>query len=372
MISYKRWINPKFIGLRSEWPNKFIGDRRNFWSATGRGALDYLINNMRHKEHSGVMLPAFVAEGVILPFQKNKIPIHFYKLNKDLSPNLDSIQNIVKYHPEAHMIVVIHYFGIEIRNLDDICNLAETSGLMLIEDCAQALGSKGRNGVYLGCSGDVSLFSFPKSVPVPYGCLLVINNTSKLPFLLKEAHYRKSTLSGLALVAHRYYIDLQGYMSRAPKYQANLMQSFSKLIYLVYYKAICEMKNPAPIDTESSSVIMRFDYQNMINQRYQNLLYLHENIPSHIVLNFTLFDDMVLTGFPLILDNRNYVKKELKKRGIDALSYVRSWSYVPVNSDDFVHEKDILSRHLLLPISENYSVREMKYIVHCLKDIIQC
>lgn len=371
MISYKRWKNPKFLCGKSDWLPQFIGTRRHFWSATGRGALDYALSNLMLHKPGGVLLPSFVAEGVILPFMKNRISVYFYALNPDLSPSIDSINGLIKQHPDVKMMVVIHYFGVEIMNLDNVCSLAKEHGIVLVEDCAHALGSKGREGCYLGGRGDIALFSFPKSVPVPYGCLIIINDNSKFIQASVMIQYYESALWKLALILHRSFIAFQGSMLSRKRKFSRAMGIISKFLYLGYYKSICKMKNPGPIDSESMAMIKKFDYSGMIRQRRINALFLNNSIPSHLKFGFSLYDGLVMTGYPIMIENRDRVKKQLKMQGIEALAYTRAWNYIPDNATkDFNNETNILSHHLLLPISENYTLEDMKTVVKCLKEVI--
>jgi len=60
--------------------------------------------------------------------------------------------------PNTKAISVVHFLGISVRMLDVIA-LAESHGLMVIEDCALALGSR-YAGTHVGLFGDVGCFSF--------------------------------------------------------------------------------------------------------------------------------------------------------------------------------------------------------------------
>ncbi|MFO0768789.1 MAG: DegT/DnrJ/EryC1/StrS family aminotransferase [Nitrospiraceae bacterium] len=69
---------------------------------------------------------------------------------------------------------VIHYYGI--LDLTEILALCRRHRLAaLIEDCAMALYSR-REGRPVGGDGDVAVFSLWKSVAMPFGGALVVNN----------------------------------------------------------------------------------------------------------------------------------------------------------------------------------------------------
>jgi perosamine synthetase len=70
-------------------------------------------------------------------------------------------------------VYVMHYFGFP-QPLEALKHLCDDHGLYLIEDCALSLFSRD-GAVPLGSLGDVSIFSFPKSLPVPDEGVVVMN-----------------------------------------------------------------------------------------------------------------------------------------------------------------------------------------------------
>ena len=56
-------------------------------------------------------------------------------------------------------VIAVHFFGMPCE-LEAIRELCDNRGLVLIEDCAQALGAKTRSGVQVGTVGDFGCFSF--------------------------------------------------------------------------------------------------------------------------------------------------------------------------------------------------------------------
>jgi len=66
-----------------------------------------------------------------------------------------------KIGPRTRAIYVIHYFG-HPQPLTELREIADRSGLLLIEDCALALLSCDERGVPLGMTGDAAIFSFTK------------------------------------------------------------------------------------------------------------------------------------------------------------------------------------------------------------------
>ena len=70
--------------------------------------------------------------------------------------------------PRTRALYVIHPFGWP-QPLQEIDAWRRKQGLLLIEDCALALFSSSADGSPIGLTGDVSVFSFPKSLATPDG-----------------------------------------------------------------------------------------------------------------------------------------------------------------------------------------------------------
>ena len=75
---------------------------------------------------------------------------------------------------QTRAVLIIHYFGFPqpIHKIREICNKKD---VLLIEDCAHALfSSHGEEAI--GSEGDLAIFSLRKTLPLPEGGGLLINN----------------------------------------------------------------------------------------------------------------------------------------------------------------------------------------------------
>ena len=76
-----------------------------------------------------------------------------------------------------------------------------------------------------------------------------------------------------------------------------------------------------------------------------------------------------LPGYPLFSENRSVLRKYLKKRGVDTLSYKRFWFLVPKEEKKFFqNDLKIYESHLLLPINENISKNDLQQIINLLNE----
>src|SRR3990172_9599332 len=97
----------------------------------------------------------FIATNTVILEQGAK-PV-FADINyEDLNINPKSIEEKITKKTKA--IIVVHYGGNPV-DLDEIRKIGKKYGLPVIEDAAQALGSKYK-GEYIGAEGDIVCFSF--------------------------------------------------------------------------------------------------------------------------------------------------------------------------------------------------------------------
>ncbi|MCP4650961.1 MAG: hypothetical protein GY853_12915 [PVC group bacterium] len=121
-----------------------------------------------------VILPAYTASTLVVAIQKAGLkPVLCDISLDDFNLNADLLKQVVTEKTLA--IIGVHMFGIVDTALADIKK--QFPEVIIIEDCAQAMGSK-INGEFVGRMSDVSLFSFNrgKNIPTYGGGCLGVNN----------------------------------------------------------------------------------------------------------------------------------------------------------------------------------------------------
>jgi dTDP-4-amino-4,6-dideoxygalactose transaminase len=95
--------------------------------------------------------------------------------------NLDSASVEASIGPKTRAICVVHYAGYP-ASLSELRSIADRHGLVLIEDCAHALGASYRNQP-IGTVGDFSIFSFQaiKHMTTVDGGVLTMRDADLLP-----------------------------------------------------------------------------------------------------------------------------------------------------------------------------------------------
>ncbi|MCW1843781.1 DegT/DnrJ/EryC1/StrS family aminotransferase [Prosthecomicrobium hirschii] len=120
---------------------------------------------------------------------------------------IDPDDVIRKISPRTRAIMVVHLYG-HPCNMDAIVQIARKHGVFVIEDCAEALGTK-YNGRHVGTFGDIATFSFfgNKTITTGEGGMVVTNDAT-----LSDRAIR---FKGQGLAVHReYWHDVVGYNYR--------------------------------------------------------------------------------------------------------------------------------------------------------------
>lgn len=112
-----------------------------------------------------------------------------------------------KITPKTKAIIAVHLYGCPCE-MDALVSICKENNIFLIEDCAEAIGTKYK-GRYVGSIGDVSTFSFfgNKTITTGEGGMVVTNDNTLYDRLV---HFK-----GQGLAKHReYWHDVIGYNYR--------------------------------------------------------------------------------------------------------------------------------------------------------------
>ena len=118
-----------------------------------------------------------------------------------------------KITPKTKAIMVVHLYG-HAAEMYDIQEIAREDNLFIVEDCAEAFGTK-YCGEHVGQFGDIAAYSFfgNKTITTGEGGMVVTNNETLYERALK--------LKGQGLAKHReYWHDTVGYNYRMTNIQA--------------------------------------------------------------------------------------------------------------------------------------------------------
>ena len=178
-LSQGKWLNKfenKFL--------KFINSRGKAFALTsGASALELIAGVLNLKNNDEIIIPSHTYCATALPFTRYNVKIRWVDINKDdFTIDVNHLKKIINKKTKA--IIAVHLYGLpcEINKIKKICDKKK---IILIEDCAQSLGSKIKNK-YVGTFGDMAIFSFHQQknmTTLGEGGMLVVNNKKFQKFI---------------------------------------------------------------------------------------------------------------------------------------------------------------------------------------------
>lgn len=144
---------------------------------SGRSGLMAILSSLGLEKGSEVLLQAFTCNAAPNPVIWSGLKPVFVDVDKNTF-NIDVEDLKKKITPKSKAVIVQHTFGLA-AEMDEIIKICQENSLILIEDCAHALGAeyKGRK---VGTFGKVAFFSFSrdKVISSVYGGAVATNDPS--------------------------------------------------------------------------------------------------------------------------------------------------------------------------------------------------
>ena len=214
LIEKKDWImGEDVLNFEQNFKN-FVSSKFCVSVNSGTDALELSLKALGVKSGDKVIVPSFsffaTSEAVL---KIGAIPIYCDINRKNLNIDVKRLHN--KVDKKTKSIIPVHLFG-NPANLEEIIAFAKKYDLSIIEDVAQAFGSKLDNK-YLGTFGDVGCFSFYPTKNLggfgDGGCVVTNNQdiAEKIDYLRNHGQTKK------------YYHEFVGYNSRMDNIQAKIL-----------------------------------------------------------------------------------------------------------------------------------------------------
>jgi dTDP-4-amino-4,6-dideoxygalactose transaminase len=317
---------------------KFIGTKYCVSLGNGTDALEIAINSLELKKNSEVIIPnntwISTAEAVV----SNNLKVVFCDVNlDDYSICLNDLKK--KINKKTSAIIPVHLYGIA-TNITAIKKIIAKKNIKIIEDCAQAHGAMLKNKM-VGSIGDVGCFSFfPGKNLGAYGDGgALVTNSKKI--YLKSMRLRNH--GALKKYDHKF----SGRNSRLDTIQAGILN-----IKLKNYKKVIKIRN-------------------LLANIYFNELKKLKNIELFKLdkKNLNVFHQFVIRT-----DDRNELKKYLEKNNIQTMIH---YPYMLNELKFFKNRKKLIKSYnlgkkiLSLPISEEHTEKEIKFITSKIKRFYQ-
>jgi len=192
-LIFMPWKWKSGLAVNKEFEDRFknyLGVKYAFSFNSGRSSLFAILKSLDLRKKDEVLLQAFTCNAVPNPILWAGLNPIYVDCNKD-NFNIDIHDLKKKINSKTKALIVQHTFGLP-SNIEEIIFIVRQNNLILIEDCAHALGAE-YNSKKVGTFGDVAFFSFSrdKVISSVYGGIAVTDNPL-LAEKIKEAQSRFS------------------------------------------------------------------------------------------------------------------------------------------------------------------------------------
>ncbi len=352
---------------------------------SGRTAIFHGLRVLGVAAGERVLVPAFNCASLVEPILRHGAKAAFYKVNTDCSADFDDIERRIDAKTRA--IVVIHYFGFPER-LDRFREVCRTRGLYLIEDCAHVLAGEAAS-IPLGATGDVSVFSWRKFLPVGDGGQLVINN----PTLTTDVRLDKPSV----VVRVKAVKDAVDRILESPNALARGASVLWRLPSMARRRRSAAVPDAAsesvagattaaneldlgcpftlvnlPMSPFSRFVADHIDLSPIIEQRRSNYLYIRRLVgalPGVVPLFKDLPDGVCPLAFPFFVEDRKDFHLRLRSKGIPA----STWGGVihpDLPLEEFPESRVLYDGLIYLPVHQSLTVHEMDTMGRVVRDAL--
>ncbi len=139
---------------------------------SGSAALCAAARGLKQIDRKQLLAPSYNCGGEIEPFVREGFDVDIYRVDHTGRVDLSDLES--RLQRSRQVVLTTHYFGFA-TDMEPVRALCRAKDAYLLEDCAHAFMSSNCDG-YLGDTGDLSIFSFKKSLPTPDGGCLILNN----------------------------------------------------------------------------------------------------------------------------------------------------------------------------------------------------
>jgi len=155
---------------------KYLGVKYAFSFNSGRSALLAILKALDLKKGEEVLAQAFTCNAAVNPIIWSGLKPVYLDCDEDTF-NIDSKDLFKKITPKSKVVMIQHTFG-KPAEINEILEICQKNNLILIEDCAHALGAE-YNGQKVGVFGKAGFFSFSRDKVISsiYGGMAVTNDS---------------------------------------------------------------------------------------------------------------------------------------------------------------------------------------------------
>ncbi len=307
-----------------------------------------------------ILIPAYVPEGIIAPFQIHGCEIFMYDLKPDLSPDYSQFESILKQE-NISLAVVIHYFGIlmPIQEGQKLCSQYHS---ILVEDLAHLLAGPESPA---GKTGDVVLFSLPKIIGLPDGAPILIRNgliqagTLKYDFDFRWIYYVFEQILRLFVVN---VTDMRFF----PVWIKVKAEQIFGMLFNSYNTLMSYFHHPNRMSMISKKLLERTDFEKIIENRAYAFKRLHEELKNSKFekLDIKTIEKHAYFGYPIMVKNREDFLNAMQKRGIKLMTLHYKWSFFKESQkSQYPNAYNFMNHHVIFPVCDHLDQEDVKEVI---------
>jgi len=339
--------------------------------ATGRSAIFHILGRLPSAEYKTVLLPSYLAEGIIKPFILAGFSVQFYQLELNLSPSIANLEHLLEAIDGRAVVVLIHYFGFPACSGEIRLSLSRFNPIFF-DDFAHALFSASPDGEPLFKGSEIALFSLNKFLPVTDGAIL-LSMRSDIDISLNEEMLLELPLQAQKAYQSHLHAGKQLFEAVDGRHAISALEKIRNN-YEIYYSIINADLSPHRQSVSSKKIETSFPYDQLIQSRVNNSRIVYDDLKSD---KFTLLHQSLPIGVvPWCVPAR--VPSELRleiienlfKKGILLSTLVDKWNFIPQEKGaHFSVETLFLKEHVLIPVSEFIKPSEMHQMMKAINEI---
>lgn len=152
----------------------YIGKKFAIAVSSGTSALHCAFLAINKNLYTGAITTPLTFNATINMLKASGLSPRYIDIRNDFNIDVDKIKREINSYDE--LIVPVHLYGLPCK-MDEIAEIAERNGSMVIEDCAQACGASYK-GHKVGSWGDLGAFSFygSKMITTAEGGMITTND----------------------------------------------------------------------------------------------------------------------------------------------------------------------------------------------------
>ena len=357
----------------------WFGGRTVHYVHKARIAIRHACDLLGIKEGTETLAPSYNCGSEIDPLIKSGTSIVPYRIDKHAKIDFsDMFSRITK---KTKLIYITHYFGFP-QDLEEIKKICLDRHIFIIEDCALSLFTN-VNKAPIGTLGNLAIFNFPKTLPVPDGGALLINDTNldntdwyttspsysdifRAMLPLAKATFLKRT----SHVAH-----LKRFITNKPKLKLRTYfidhhsVSYPELPNSYYYDEQISNKGISAI---SQWLLSSFDYMSIKNIRRKNYLLMLSLLSGKDFIKPlfpSLPEDVCPLCFPVIIENcdRDELCLNLNSAAIQTPPWWAGF-HRALEWNNYPEACYLKNNLIVLPIHQDLGPKEVHYIAEILLD----